>query len=164
MISAFLISLAATVGTEGEIPPAQAISAKFWQALSHEPDAAADVKTLRQLFHPQAQVFGSTPDPKAMSVRAVEEFLQAVAKPKEKGFYECEIAREVRQYGPFATLYSLVESRRESDQREAEFVGINSLQLRWLDGRWQILSLHYQLELPDMPLTFAGAVSGQCLP
>ena len=142
----------------------------LWHAMSHAPDVAADVAVLQPLFHPDAIVAGARPGAGQLRQQSGSAFLQALQKVSAKGFYECEIGREVRLYGQFATVLSLVESRGAPTQKDADFTGINSLQWYFDGKRWQLLSLYYYLEqkpgeLKQWPLAAGArrASAGACL-
>ena len=172
----FSVALSAVYlpGTAAAITAAQdqqletAVSS-LWQAMSHAPDAAADVAALKPLFHPEAMVAGARPG-KTLNQQSGTAFLQSLQQVSAKGFYECEIGREVRLYGQFATVLSLVESRGAPSQKDADFTGINSLQWYHNGEKWQLLSLYYYLEqkpgeLKQWPLAAGArrASAGACL-
>jgi hypothetical protein len=142
---------------------------RMWQAMSHAPGVAADVATLQQLLHPNAVVAGARPG-KPLSQQSGSAFLQSLQQVRPKGFYECEIGREVRVYGDFATVLSLVESRPDPAQQQADFTGINSLQWYFDGKQWQLIALYYYLEqkpgdLQHWPLAADArrAPAGTCL-
>lgn len=125
----------------------------LWQGLSHGPGAGADAERLRALFHPQARIYGlryEAGEP-TLVVRTAEEFIARQAQADARGFHEREIFRQVQAYEGFAQVLSTVESRYEAQAPQAEFVGINSLQLAREAGRWVILTLYYSLEKPGAP-------------
>jgi len=91
------------------------------------------------------------------------DFLKAFAKVLQNGFSECEIFRVVQSYDPFAVAYSVVESRTEKTATKPDFVGVNTVQLYKQAESWQILSLYYHVEKPDLPIAASNAESGSCL-
>jgi len=99
----------------------------------------------------------------ALSVARGTDFATGIGRVGEKGFYECEVAREVRQYDRFATVYSVVESRNERRAPKADFTGVNSIQLYRADDGWRIIGLYYQVELPGQPISLQGGKTGACL-
>lgn len=142
---------------------------RMWQAMSHAPGVAADITALQPLLHPDAVVAGARPG-RALSQQSGSAFLQSLQQVRPKGFYECEIGREVRIYGAFATVLSLVESRPDPAQKQADFTGINSLQWYYNGEKWQLISLYYYLEhkpgeLKQWPLAADArrAPDGACL-
>lgn len=163
------LPVAVAANTAAQTQQLEAAVSRMWQAMSHAPGVAADVATLRQLMHPDAVVAGARPG-KTLSQQGAGAFLQALHKVSPKGFYECEIGREVRIYGQFATVLSLVESRPDPAQQQADFTGINSLQWYFDGKQWQLIALYYYLEqkpgdLQHWPLAADArrAPSGTCL-
>jgi len=144
--------------------PELAVSA-LWRAISHDPGMAGDAAGLQALLHPDATVYGSRyrDGAAALSLTRGADFVAAIGRPAAKGFYECEVAREVRQYDRFATVYSVVESRRERGAAKADFTGVNSIQLFRDDAGWRIVSLYYQVEKPGLPIPLDNARPGACL-
>jgi hypothetical protein len=148
---------------------AQAVS-RLWSAMSHPAAKPADTASLQVLFHPDAMVAGARPGASQLRQQSGSAFLQSLQQVSPKGFYECEIGREVRIYGAFATVLSLVESRPDPSQKQADVTGINSLQWYHNGDKWQLLSLYYYLEhqpgeLKQWPLAPAAvrAAAGSCL-
>ncbi len=145
--------------------PAETVSA-LWRALSNDPGASADVAAMKRLFHPDAVIFGVHYKDGRASMRrtAIDQFLRSQEKVSGKGFYECEVARELKIYDRFAVVASVVESRSEKTSAKPMLVGINSLQLYQDGAEWKILSLYYQVEKSDLPIPIGDGKPGQCLP
>ena len=145
--------------------PDDAVS-ELWRALSNAPGASSDVAALKRLFHPDAFVFGAQYKGDVASVRrtAIADFLISQAKVSGKGFYECEVAREVKIYDRLAVVYSVVESRRDKADVKPLLVGSNSIQLYQAGAEWKILSLYYQVEKPGLPIPLGDGQPGKCLP
>lgn len=158
------LALAAPVSLAAPASPGMAAHA-LWRALSHAPGVAADADALTELFHPQAVVIGSRyrAGASALSIDPGRDFIAGLRQVRPGGFHECEIAREIKQYDRFATVYSVVESRTDPAAKQANFTGVNSIQLYRSDTGWQIVSLYYQVEAPGTPIPLAGARSGVCL-
>lgn len=144
--------------------PGETISS-LWRALSNDPGASADVSTLKELFHADAVVFGGHYKDGVASMRqtAIKDFLKRQEGISGKGFYECEVAREVKVYDRLAVVYSVVESRTDKAAPTPTLVGSNSIQLYKAGSQWQILSLHYQVEKQGQPIPLDGGQSGKCL-
>lgn len=144
--------------------PEQAV-ATLWRALSHDAGKPGDEAALRAILHPDAMVYGARyrDGVPALSVARGTDFAAGIGRPGEKGFYECEVARQVRQYDRFATVYSVVESRSERGAPQASFTGVNSIQLYRADDGWRIIGLYYQVERPGMPIALEGGKPGVCL-
>ena len=70
----------------------------------------------------------------------------------KEGFYESEIARRVEQWGHIAQVFSTYESRHEAGGQPFAR-GINSFQL-YNDGkRWYVVTIFWEGESKDVPLT-----------
>ncbi len=137
----------------------------LWRAFGHGADQGADVARMSALLHPQAMVFGQTLRAASTGARAwsAAEFL-ALLKPRPgPAMHECEIHREQRRYGAHAQVYSVVETRRDPAQARPDYSGVNSMQWQLGPEGWQLLSLHYALELPGLALPATERRSGQCL-
>jgi hypothetical protein len=146
-------------------PSPHATVHSLWRALSSEPGHGADAATLQRLFHQDAVVFGMQHKDGAplLKARSARQFIQAQSEAGSKGFYECEILREIRSYDGFATVYSVVESRTDKTSIAPDFVGVNSIQLARTEDTWRILSLFYHVQRDDLPIAVDGGKSGQCL-
>ncbi|WP_342119585.1 hypothetical protein [Pseudoduganella sp. OTU4001] len=144
--------------------PEQAV-ATLWRALSHDAGRPGNEAELRAILHPDAMVYGARyrDGVPALSVTRGTDFAASIGRVGEQGFHECEVAREVRQYDRFATVYSVVESRNERNAPKANFTGVNSIQLYRADEGWRIIALYYQVEKPGMPVPLQGGKSGVCL-
>ncbi|MBB6092860.1 hypothetical protein HNQ60_001738 [Povalibacter uvarum] len=127
---------------------------KLWAALANDPGKAADVKTLREIFHPQARIYGvstKTGQPQ-LRVFEVKEFIELYASPSAEGFYEREVHRSIDRYEELAQVFSTVESRKDRNAKEPTAIGVNSLQLYKDNGEWRIVTLYYQLEKATAPI------------
>lgn len=126
----------------------------LWSALSNEPGRAADVRTLRRLFHANARVLGVDPRERDAQLRerSGADFVALFTEPSERGFHEREVRREVVQYGAFAHVLSVVESRTERNAARPDFTGINSLQWYWDGAQWRLVTLYYYVEDPRDPI------------
>lgn len=91
------------------------------------------------------------------------DFIAAQGRPRSNPFYECEVAREVKTYDRFATVYSVVESRSDKNAVKPNFLGVNSIQLYKFGDEWKIIALYYHVEAPGLPISLEGGISGVCL-
>ena len=142
-----------------------AVVAALWQASSHAPGVAADTDRLRTLFRSDGIVAGGVVrdgKPVFRTMSAMD-FVASQRKARPHGFYECEVAREVREHDRFATVYSVVETRRDPTAAKADYTGLNSIQLYRDEQGWKIVSLYYQVGEPGAPVPLAGGKSGVCL-
>ncbi|VXC38332.1 hypothetical protein [Massilia sp. 9I] len=142
-----------------------AVVAELWKASSHAASAAADADRLQQLFRSDAVVVGGIyreGKPVFNAMKAAD-FVAAQRQPRPHGFHECEVVREVKEYDRFATVYSVVETRRDPGAAKADYTGVNSVQLYRDDAGWKIVSLYYHVEKPGSPIPLAGGKTGACL-
>lgn len=139
----------------------------LWQSFSHAAGQPADTVRMSALMHPEARVWGQQLNANVSQLQArswsAEAFIAAVGKPSPRALHECEIHRELRRYAGQAEVYSVVESRRDPAQAAPDYVGVNSTQWQLGPQGWQMLSLHYAIELPGVPLPGHGAQSGKCI-
>lgn len=163
-MNAIVLAAALLAAPAPPATPEQAV-ATLWRALSHDAGQAGDEAALRTILHPEAMVYGTRyrDGVAAFSVVRGADFAARIGRAGEKAFYECEVAREVRQYDRFATVYSVVESRTERRAAQADFTGVNSIQLYRADDGWRIIGLYYQVERPGQPIPLQGGKPGACL-
>lgn len=161
----FMLLAAAPALAEDRFATPELAVAALWSALSNEPGAATDVRTLGRLFHPTAVVFGTRRQEGKPELRALPatEFVASQAGVSDKGFHECEISRSVQRYERLAVVYSVVESRTDKKAAKADFTGVNSIQLYLENGSWKILSLFYHVGEESVPVPLDGGKPGTCL-
>lgn len=144
---------------------AEAAVTQLWKASSHAPGVAADVDTLARLFRHDGVVAGgryANGSAVFQSIKAAD-YVASQRQPRPHGFYECEVSRHVTQYDRFATVYSVVETRRDPAASRAEYTGVNSIQLYRDDEGWKIFSLFYHVEKAGLPIALEGGKTGVCL-
>lgn len=138
---------------------------ELWRASSHAPGVAADADRLQGLFRSDAIVAGGRyreGKPVFQSMKATD-FIAAQRQARPHGFYECEVVREIREYDRFATVYSVVETRRDPKAAQADYTGVNSIQLFRGEDGWKIVSLFYHVGKPGEPVPLDGGKTGVCL-
>jgi len=137
----------------------------LWRAFNSRAGGAPDAELLRPLLHPQAQIWGQRLRNSSLDVRmwSRSEFLAALKEPTPEAVFECEVHRELRRYGAHAQVYSVVETRHRTTNGPAAFTGVNSSQWQLGPQGWQLLSLHYALELPGQPSPPRTRRSGDCI-
>lgn len=154
--------MSAPYASASEQTPGSTVS-EMWAAMSHPPGGHSDTATLRRIFHTDAVVFGDRHDSSHPLRRwNANDFLHGFDRVQNNGFYECEIYRTVHAHGRFATVYSVVESRYDPTAPVPNFVGVNSIQMHLEGAQWQVLSLYYTVEAPDLNVVLPG-ISGQCI-
>lgn len=139
--------------------------ASLWRALSHDPGGSADVAALNRILDKDAVILGGryqdgTP---LLERTTVDAFVEAQGRASSDGFYECEVSRLVRIYDRFATVYSVVESRRSRTASKPDFVGVNSMHLYRFGDEWRIVSLYYHLQRDGLPVPLDDGQSGKCI-
>ncbi|BDX06159.1 hypothetical protein [Planctobacterium marinum] len=148
-----------------QFPTPESALVALWNGMSHEPGKASDIESLSALFHPEAKIFGvsSAKGKPELLASDKSEFISLLSEANEQGFFECEIARKVDVYDRFASAYSVVESRFMQSEIAPQFTGVNSIQLFKGNDGWQIISLCYQVEVDDLPISAPNGKTGQCL-
>jgi hypothetical protein len=76
-------------------------------------------------------------------------------------FYEFEVARSVERFGDIAQVWSLYETRRNKDAREALGRGVNSIQLIREQDTWRVLGLLWDETRADAKLDIATVRGGK---
>jgi hypothetical protein len=143
-----------------DVESIDAIIAATYDVISGPAGKKRDWERERSLFVPGARLVptatvpGKTDVDLAPLVLDVEGYIARVEPLFEKeGFYEKEIARRVEQFGGIAHVWSTYESRHDPSEPEPFMRGINSIQL-FNDGkRWWILSIYWQHESKQHPLS-----------
>ncbi len=164
MIIPLILTTTAALATPTSLSLDAQVS-RLWNSLSNAPQTKPDIASLQQLFVSNATISGvryKNGEP-SLNLQQASEFIAGQDRVKPYGFYECEIAREVRVTGSFATVLSLVESRRDQAQLQADFTGINSMQWAKVDKGWQLVSLYYYLPADNQTDTLLSGTTGQCL-
>jgi hypothetical protein len=130
-----------------------ALVTSLYQSLSGPP-GARDWDPLRALFHPQARLTWTRPEPGMPPwVMSVEEFLASATRYFEtQGMFEVEIHRRSEVFGAMAHVFSSYEARHDADESGPFARGINSIQLIKENNRWWVLSMVWDDERPDQPI------------
>lgn len=137
----------------------------LWRTFNSKAGGAPDTELLRPLLHPQARIWGQRLKDASLDVRSWSgtEFLTALNEATPRAVFECEVHRELRRYGAHAQVYSVVETRYNIAEGPASFTGVNSSQWQLGPQGWQLLSLHYALELPGQAPAPRSRASGDCI-
>lgn len=133
----------------------------YYDVVSGPPNTPRDIARDISLHHPRAQIFPTVRDKNdepRLLVFSVQEF-HAWSKPVyDTGFYEREIAREVKRFGSSIHIWSTYETRQTPDG-EVTSRGINNIQLYFDGKRYWILSETWDSESPRNPLPTKNGVS-----
>lgn len=137
----------------------------FWLSISGPAGMSGDINKLGNLLHENFLIAGtSANNPDKLRFSDKDAFLQSMQKPRKQGFYECELYRDSRVTESFASVLSVVESRVLPQVPRDSQIGINNIQLQFLEGRWQILSLHYYVtELQKIEVSLQLKFNRVCL-
>lgn len=113
MIIPLILTTTAALATPASLSLDAQVS-RLWNSLSNAPQTKPDIASLQQLFVSNATISGvrhKNGEP-SLNLQQASEFIAGQDPVKPYGFYECEIVREVRVTGSFATVLSLVWSSR----------------------------------------------------
>ncbi len=140
-----------------DVKSMDAIIAAVYDVISGPAGQARDWDRFKSLFIPGARLIpvGKRPDATVYTARVLspDEYVsRAQGAFAQQGFYEKEAAHRVEQWGNIAQVFSTYESRHApADQPFAR--GINSFQLLNDGQRWWIVTIYWQAESKDVPLT-----------
>ena len=107
------------------------------------------------LFSRHARITRITPD--GTDYLDVSGFQELMREALDIGVYtrlfEAEVLRDERRFGGLAHVLSAYETRRSPVAKEPFARGVNSLQLIREQGEWKVLSLAWDEERIDNPLS-----------
>jgi hypothetical protein len=116
---------------------------KLYDVISFEEGAEPNWNGLQAVFHERARITRITPE--GSDYLEPASFLAMTRSMLELGaytsFYEFEVAREVRQFGNMAQVWSLYETRRNRSAAQPLGRGISSIQLIYEGDVWRVLGL-----------------------
>lgn len=135
-----------------------AIVAALYEVISGDAGVARDWDRFRGLFHPTAgrlMAIGRTPEgATVLRTMTPQDYVDRAGPSLVKdGFHEREIARKLERYGRLVHVFSTYEARRRADDPAPFMRGINSIQLFDDGTRWWVLSVYWQPETAEFPLT-----------
>ncbi len=140
-----------------DVKSMDAILAAVYDVISGPAGKARDWDRFKSLFVPGARLIPTVKPPNATvytaRVLSPDDYVsRAQGAFAQQGFYEKEAARRVEQWGNIAQVFSTYESRHApGDQPFAR--GINSFQLLNDGQRWWIVTIYWEGESKDVPLT-----------
>jgi hypothetical protein len=119
-------------------------------AMISGPKGARDYKNRWQVYHETARLMRTGIDeagrPKIQIMTPEDHARDTAELFAREDFYEVEIAREVKQFGNIAQVWSIYEMRRTANG-EAYRRGINTMQLaRDASGAWRVISILWDNE------------------
>ncbi len=120
------------------------------------PAGPRDWDKFRSLFHPDAYMGVIRQDSLGRSsLRKITpaEYVQRNSEVFLKNdFFEKELHRQTLAYGHMTQVYSSYELEMRTDKGLVSRRGVNSIQLLRENDRWQIMSLTWQEETPELPV------------
>lgn len=126
------------------------------------PAGPRDWDKFRSLFHPDAYMgVVRTDSTGRASLRKITpaEYIQRNSEVFLKNdFFEKELHRQTLEYGNMTQVYSSYELEMRTDKGLVTRRGVNSVQLLRENDRWQIMSLTWQEETPELPV-LSGSVT-----
>ncbi|WP_125721559.1 hypothetical protein [Pseudoalteromonas rubra] len=127
----------------------------LYDIVSGRPEEAKDWHLLKQLFSPKAMITPVFHNGKDVIAQpgSVGQFIALNKRLfKDKGFFEREVSQKVFKFGHMANVLSVYESRR-SPELAPYARGVNSFQLLNDGRRWCVLSVTWDSESEQHPLT-----------
>jgi diamine N-acetyltransferase len=111
---------------------------------------------VKDLFLPGARLRmdGQEPDRSPRRIDfTVDEFAEHAAEHyRQRGFWECEIARRAQHFGNIGHIFSTYETRVDGPDTEPVARGINSVQMLRSEGQWKIAGIVFHVERPWLPI------------
>lgn len=127
----------------------------LYQVISGPAGQRRDWDKFRSLFRPEARLNALGKDREGkprFNTMAIEDYIRNTGPNFEQnGFFEREIGRVSEQYGDMIHVFSTYESRRE-EKGDVFSRGINSIQLIQKDGRYWIVNILWNSEMPENPI------------
>jgi len=135
----------------------EAIVHAMYDVISGPAGMARDWDRLRSLLFPGARLVRTSIGPdgrsraQAMDARAYEE--DTTDYFRREPFYEIEVARRIERFGNIAHVLSVYEARHAPGETHPFKRGINSLQLFHDGQRWWVVSVLWDNERDDNPIS-----------
>lgn len=147
----------APAAKQSDVASPDAIVAAAYDVISGPGGQKRDWDRMRSLFYPGARLIRTAPKKEGgMSATSfsVQEYIDRASVYFEKnGFSEKEIFRRTEEWGNILQAFSTYESRHAANDATPFARGINSFQL-FSDGtRWWILTIYWQEETPENPIS-----------
>ena len=137
--------------------PAQidALIRTLYDVISFDEGGEPDWERMRTIFSPHARITRVTPE--GTDYLDVAGFQELAKEVLDLGtytrFFEIEVLRDERRFGALAHVLSAYETRQSRNATKPFARGVNSLQLIREQGEWKVLSLFWDEERADNPLT-----------
>ena len=131
-----------------------AVVRSLYDLISGPVDAARNWDRFRSFFLPGARLIPQHRVPAGpVQIMDVEAYIARVEKLiAGTGFHEREVAARIDIFGAIAHVLSTYEARHALDEKEPFMRGINSIQLLYEGGRWQVASVIWDIEGENNPI------------
>lgn len=141
-----------------DVSSLNAIINSLYQVISGDAGVKRDWDRFRTLFHPSARMIPTGKHPQsgiygATSLTPDDYKNRAAAFLEKEGFHEREIGRRTEIYGNIAHVFSTYEGKKKLTDEKPFIRGINSFQLLNDGKRWWVITIFWQQETPDNPLS-----------
>jgi hypothetical protein len=127
----------------------------LYEVISFDEGGEPDWERMRTLFSPHARITRITPEgTDYLDLKGFQELAKEVLDlGTYTRFFEMEVLRHERRFGALAHVLSAYETRQSRTAVEPFARGVNSLQLIRERGEWKVLSLFWDEERMDNPLS-----------
>lgn len=151
---------AAPTANPADVESIDAIMAAVYNVISGKAGEARDWDRMRSLFIPEARLIPSGRGPDGTHgyrVWTVEEYIERAGPQLEaNGFFENEAYRVTERWADIAHVFSTYNSYHTAADMEAGTTfqrGINTFQLMFDGERWWVVSIMWEAEGPDRPIS-----------
>jgi hypothetical protein len=148
---------AAPFAKREDVASPDAIIAAAYDVISGPAGQKRDWDRMRSLFYPGARLIRTAPRKEGgmgATCFSTQDYIDRASVYFEKnGFSEKEVARHTEKWGNILQAFSTYESRHNAKDAAPFARGINSFQLFFDGTRWWILTIYWQEETPENPLT-----------
>ena len=148
---------AAVPARQADVSSPDAILAATYDVISGPAGQKRDWDRFHSLFAPGARLIPTSPSPDgsiAVRTLSADDYIaRASARFESAGFYEKEVARHTERWGHILQAFSTYESRHDAKDAAPFARGINSFQLFFDGKRWWIVTIFWEAETPQSPLT-----------
>lgn len=153
-------TVAEILANPADVESIDAIIGAVYDVISGEAGEARDWDRMRSLFIPEARLMPSgrgQDGTHRYAVWSTDEYIERAGPQLEaNGFFETEAHRVTERWADIAHVFSTYNSYRTAADMEAGTTfqrGINSFQLIFDGERWWIVSIMWEAEGPDRPIS-----------
>jgi hypothetical protein len=140
-----------------DVSSPNAILLAVYDVISGPAGQKRDWERFRSLFYPGARLIPTDAKKEGgfkLTFYTPQEYVDLGTPYFEKhGFAEREIARKTEKWGNILQAFSTYESRHDAKDTTPFARGINSFQLFFDGTRWWIVTIYWQEEKPENPLS-----------